>query len=149
MTIVLDGEVCGVLGLVTDEIRRAYRILEPVAALEVRLAPLLQHVWQTPVAECLPVYPSVTRDIALRIGNDIKHDIITRTIWKMAPKELTDIQLFDIYESVDLGVGCKSVAYSLTYRSAERTLTDDAVNSLHDSIKAGLRSKLKAEIREG
>ncbi|MBU4199765.1 MAG: phenylalanine--tRNA ligase subunit beta [Verrucomicrobia bacterium] len=149
MSIILNGENCGVLGLVTDEIRRDYRILEPVAVLEIRLAPLLRHAWETPSAERLPVYPAVTRDIALRVGKDIKHEVIIRTIWKMAPKELTDIRLFDIYKSVELGVGFKSVAYSLTYRSAERTLTDDAVNSLHECVKAGLRSELKAEIREG
>ncbi len=151
LAIALDGEPCGVLGLVADELRRDYRILDPVAALELRLAPLLQYVGAPPAAAAssLPVYPSVTRDIALRVASDVKHASILRAIWKKAPKELTAVQLFDIYVGAGMGAGYKSMAYSLTYRAADRTLTDNEVNALHLSVKDGLRSELKAEIREG
>ncbi len=149
MAVALNGEAGGVLGLIIDDICREYRILEPVAVLELRLAPLLRYVEDTPTAGRLPVYPSVTRDIALRVGAGIKHETIIRTIQNIAPKELTNIQLFDIYKNVELGVGWKSMAYSLTYRATDRTLTDNEVNSLHESIKTGLRNELKAEIREG
>jgi phenylalanyl-tRNA synthetase beta chain len=149
VTISLDGEDCGLLGLVADDIRREYRMLEPVAVLELRLAPLLRHVAKVPVARELPVYPSVTRDIALLVATDIKHETIVQAIRKLSPKELTEIQLFDIYKSAEMGIGFKSMAYSLTYRAADRTLTDSEVNALHESVKAGLRSELKAEIREG
>lgn len=149
LSIALDGKLCGVLGLISEEIRNTYRILEPLAALELRLRPLLEHVWQTPAAQALPIYPSVSRDIAISVSNDVQHASIVRAIQKISPKELTDIQLFDIYTSEKLGSGRKSMAYSLTYRSAERTLTDEEVNVLHKYIKAGLRDELKAEIREG
>ena len=149
MSISLDGAAGGVLGLIGGALRREYRLLEPVAVLELRLAPLLRHADATPAAENLPVYPSVTRDIALRVSTALKHATVLKTIWEMAPKELTALRLFDIYQSEEIGVGWKSMAYSLTYRAPDRTLTDEEVNVLHESVKAGLRGKLKVEIREG
>lgn len=147
MVITLDGIPCGVLGLVRETLRKEWRLVEPVAVLEMRLAPLLERVNTVPVAERLPVYPSVTRDIALRIHNRLRHIDIVNAIWKIAPKELTNVALFDIFQSDEIGVGCKSMAYSLTYRSDERTLTDDEVNRLHLALKDGLRTAISVEIR--
>ncbi len=147
--VLLDGEPCGVLGLFSDSLRREYRILEPAAGLELRLAPLLRHADATPAAAPLPVYPPVVRDIALRVGSEVRHEAIVQAIRKTAPKELTAIRLFDIYTGEELGAGWKGMAYSLTYRSAERTLTDAEINALHAKVKDGLRSGLKVEIREG
>jgi len=145
--ITLDGIPCGVFGLVRETLRREWRLVEPVAVLEMRLAPLLERVATVPAAERLPVYPSVTRDIALRLNNRLRHGDIVNAIWKVAPKELTNVELFDIFSSDEIGVGFKSMAYSLTYRSGERTLTDDEVNRLHEAIKDRLRSEMSVEIR--
>ncbi len=149
LVIKLDGAACGVLGLMNAEIRRQYRIPDPLAALELRLAPLLRHIWRTPTMVPLPMYPAVTRDIAICVGPGIKHAAIIRALWKTAPRELTNIELFDIYKGTNLGVGHQSMAYSLTYRATDRTLTDEEVNALHATVKAVLRDELKAEIREG
>ena len=156
MVITLDGIPCGVFGLVREALRREWRLVEPVAVLEMRLAPLLERVITVPVATLprngasgLPVYPSVTRDIALRINNRLRHIDIVNAIWKIAPKELTTVELFDIFTSDVIGAGCKSMAYSLTYQSGERTLTDDEVNRLHEAIKDRLRNEISVEIRQG
>ncbi|MFA5043608.1 MAG: phenylalanine--tRNA ligase subunit beta [Kiritimatiellia bacterium] len=147
MAIALDGTPCGVLGLVREALRKEWRMVEPVAVLEMRLAPLLARVNTVPAAERLPVYPAVTRDIALRIANRLRHIDIVNAIWKVAPKELTTVELFDIFIGNGIGVGCKSMAYSLTYRSGERTLTDDEVNRLHEAVKDRLRNEIAVEIR--
>ena len=47
-----------------------------------------------------------------------------------------------------MGVGKKSMAYSLTYRSLERTLTDEEANGLHEAVKRKIVNELKAEVRE-
>jgi phenylalanyl-tRNA synthetase beta chain len=96
----------------------------------------------------LPVYPSVKRDIAMRVPVNMRHFDIVKTIRKNAPKELTSIVLFDIYKGKEMGMGFKSLAYSLTYRSLDRTLTDEEVNSLNESVKTRLKNELKVEIRE-
>ncbi len=147
LAILLDGKPCGVFGLIRATLRKEWRLVEPVAVLEMRLAPLLERVTAVPAAARLPVYPSVTRDIALRLDNRLRHSDIVNAIWKIAPKELTNVDLFDIFKPDEMGVGCKSMAYSLTYRSGDRTLTDDEVNRLHEAIKAQLRAEISVEIR--
>jgi DNA mismatch repair ATPase MutS len=68
---------------------------------------------------------------------------------KAAPKELTDIKLFDIFTSKELGKGRSSRAYSLTFRAEDRTLTDDEVNAAFLKIVESLKANLAVEIREG
>ncbi len=146
--ILLDEVICGIFGLVNRDIRKEWRLTEPVAILETRLQPLLQYVFKTPALMPIPAYPSVVRDIAVIVDERVTHDNIVSAIDKIALKELTSIQLFDIFRSEQIGEGYKSMAYSMTYCSLDRTLTDDEVNTFHIAIKAGIRKQLKAEIRE-
>jgi len=145
----IDGAPCGVMGLLKDEIRREWRILEPVGLMEFILDPFLKNAFLAPSAKTLPVYPSVTRDIALRAPFSLRHADIIKIIRKNSPKELTSVVLFDIYFSKEIGAGFKSMAYSLTYQSPDRTLTDDEANRLNESVKKRLKDELKVEIREG
>ena len=147
--IFFDGVPCGILGLLNAAIRKEWRLPEPIAVLEMRLQPVLRQVFETPLVKRPPVYPSVVRDMAIVAERHITHEDIVEAIWNIAPKELTDIELFDIYDIQRVKVGYKSMAYSLTYCSLDRTLTDDEVNTLHTAITAGIRKKIKVEIREG
>ncbi len=64
---------------------------------------------------------------------------------------LADIQLFDLFSDPDgirVPAGQKSLAYSLTYRSAERTLTADEVNAAHARLKERLKAALSVSFRE-
>jgi len=145
----LEGKTCGIMGLLKDDLRREWRILGPVALMEITLEPFLKHAFRTPSASALPVYPSVNRDIAMRVPAGLRHEKIMETIRKNSPKELTAVALFDIYKGKEMGLGFKSMAYGLTYRSPDRTLADDEVNKLHEAVKKRLKDELKIEIREG
>ena len=57
------------------------------------------------------------------------------------------MELFDIFEGEAVGEGRKSMAYSLIFRSAERTLTDDEVNSAHEKLRQKLERGLGVELR--
>ncbi len=149
VAILVDGREVGVIGLLKQSIRGDWRLRMPVALLEVTLEPLLQKVFTTKSAAPLPVYPSVRRDVALVVDQAVTHESVLLAIRKIAPKELTGTDLFDIYHSKDLGRSRKGMAYSLEYRSLDRTLTDDEVNELHAAIKTGIKTELHAEIREG
>mgnify|MGYP000723733853 CR=1 FL=1 len=147
VSIALDGRVCGLLGLVRDDIRRELRIPEPVGIAEMELEVLLgrRHI---PKVQPVPIYPAVVRDVALVVDETVRHEEVLGIIKKSAPPELTAVELFDIFRGSAIGLGRKSLAYSLTYRSSERTLTDEEANRYHEAVKAALRSELKAEIRE-
>jgi phenylalanyl-tRNA synthetase beta chain len=146
--VTLGDERCGVIAAVNSAVRGAWRLADPVAVAELRLAPLLEHVFRVPTARPLTPYPGVDRDVALVVEESVSHADVLAAIARAAPPELADVRLFDIYTGEGIGSGRRSMAYSLTYRSGERTLTDDDANRLHDAIKAALRKALRAEIRE-
>jgi len=145
---IVSGQPCGVMGLVREPIRRKWRMFEPVAVAEVAMKPLLAHFFDAPVLHPAPVYPAVTRDMAIIVDENITHENILKIIRKKAPKELTSIDLFDIFRDEAIGGARKSLAYSFVYRSVEKTLTDEDANRYHEIIKDALKSELKVEIRE-
>jgi len=148
--VLVAGQVAGVMGLVNQAVRDEWRLAEPVGLLELRLDSLLPHLQRPPEA-VRPVapYPGVERHVALVVDEAVSHEAVLDVIWSVAPSELTAARLFDIYRGRELGAGCKSMAYALTYRAADRTLTDEDANALHERIKAALRERLSATLREG
>ena len=144
----LGGRPVGVLGLVKAAVRREWRLHDPVAVLD-----LDANAWSaapTRAAQCqpLPAHPSVQRDVAMICADAVPHEQIVAVMRAAGPRELEAIQLFDIFRGEAIGRGRKSVAYSLTYRAADRSLTDEAVNGYHDTVKAALKAQLQVEIRD-
>jgi phenylalanyl-tRNA synthetase beta chain len=96
-------------------------------------------------------YPSITRDIAMIVPEEISHAKILRTI--QDPKEplLERVELFDLFAgegAAGLGAARKSLAYRLTYRDRSRTLTSEEVSAVHAKIRERLQRDLGAELRE-
>lgn len=149
VSVEIEGKVCGLMGLIKQEIRKKWRMIEPVAVAELNIEPFIKNIFVSLALKPIPVYPSVSRDVAMVVTEDVTHEDVLRIVKKAAPMELTGVELFDIFRSEQIGVCKKSMAYSLVYRSAERTLTDEDANRYHEAIKEALRKELKAEIREG
>lgn len=143
-----DGEKIGILGLLSAGLRREWRMQEPVGVAELDLNPLLANADRHERVRRPPEFPSVKRDVAMVVSSGVTHEDVMAVIHGNAPAELTSCELFDIYEGKGIGEGKRSLAYSLVFRSRERTLTDEEANKLHEGIKNRLRSELKAEIRE-
>ena len=78
-----------------------------------------------------------------------KSGAIVAAIRQAAPRELTDVRLFDIFCPKESGDGRRSLAYTLEFRSAERTLTDDEVNAACQTILASVKTSLGVEVRAG
>lgn len=96
----------------------------------------------------LPKYPAVSRDIALVVDEDTPAGELERTIRAHGEDLLEDVHLFDIYRGAQVGEGKKSAAFSLTYRSAAKTLTDEEVAAVHQGILAALEKTYHAVLRE-
>jgi len=144
----IDGKPAGWLGLITPVIRKEWRLSDPVAVLEVDCAPIAHRVQPRIAYKQVPPYPSVSRDVALVADAALRHETIVATIRKFGPPELENVELFDIFTGDAVGSGKRSLAYSLTFRSASATLTDEVVNGYHDSIKKALKQELNVDIRE-
>ena len=85
----------------------------------------------------LPKFPAITRDLALVCDDSIPAGVIEKTIADAAAKLIENIKLFDIYRSEQLGADKKSLAFSLTLRSSQKTLTtEEADNAISKILKA-------------
>jgi phenylalanyl-tRNA synthetase beta chain len=96
-------------------------------------------------------YPAITRDIAIIVPDKLTHVEILRAIQEPAEPLLESVQLFDLFEieeSITATASGKSLAYRLTYRAKNRTLTNDEVTEAHAKIRERLKSELGATLRE-
>lgn len=92
-------------------------------------------------------YPSVKRDIALLVDQTIAHQAILDIIHAKGGKHLKRIELFDIYQGEKLGVGKKSLAYSLIFQDDQNTLVDEEITKTMTKITDELIAILNAEVR--
>ena len=97
--------------------------------------------------EPIPVYPKVERDLAIVVDKAVLSDMPTGLIYATGGELVESVRLFDVYEGEQVPEGKKSLAYAITYHSATETLTDKAVNALHDKIVKHLNQELGAELR--
>ena len=96
-------------------------------------------------------YPSITRDVAMIVPHRLTHAEISRAIENPPEPLLETVQLFDLFEISDgtapTGSG-KSLAYRLTYRAKNRTLTNEEVTAAHAKIRERLKRELGVTLRE-
>lgn len=144
--IMVDDQLVGFIGQVHPQTAKEYKIPETyVFELNLELllaAPKIENEY-TPISK----YPSITRDIALLVDDDVENATIVEAIKQKSGAYLKDIHLFDVYAGSHLPVGKKSLAYTLTYQDDKGTLTEDQVNTAFDKVTAYLQDKVDAEIR--
>ena len=95
----------------------------------------------------LPKFPAVTRDIAMLVDKTVAAADIENIIKKASGKLLDSIKLFDVYEGSQIPEGKKSVAYAISFRAADRNLTNEEINVVFDKITDKLRTGVNAELR--
>jgi phenylalanyl-tRNA synthetase beta chain len=94
-----------------------------------------------------PRYPGVTMDVAVVLDEAVPHERVEAVIRSAGAPLLSEVRLFDVYRGTPIPPGKKSLAYSLTFRSPERTLTDAEAAAAHARVEEALRAELGAQIR--
>jgi phenylalanyl-tRNA synthetase beta chain len=89
----------------------------------------------------LPRFPSVSRDVALLVDDTLPAATLRETIRTAAPATLVQVREFDRYQGKGIPEGKISLAIRLTFRSADRTLTDAEVQTAMDEVVAAVRAK--------
>ena len=145
-TISLDGQVVGFVGQVHPVTAKDYNIPETYVA-EVNLTAIEQAIQPAKPFVEITKFPAVTRDIALLLKAEISHKEVVEAIEAAGVKRLTDIKLFDVFSGEKLGLGMKSIAYTLTFQNPEDTLEDEEVARYMEKIQKSLEVTIGAEVR--
>lgn len=98
--------------------------------------------------EPLPRYPAITQDIALVVDEEVPAGRVYQLIMEAGGALLTEARLFDLYRGAPIPQGKKSLAYSLTYRAPDRTLTAEEVMKIQERIVRHVYKAIGARLRE-
>ncbi len=140
------GEELGFLGQLHPEVAEQFAIDQAVTVCELDLALLCGKANLVPRVAPLPRYPSANRDIAVVVSREIPAQRLEEAIRQAGEGLVAGIKLFDLYEGRQIPEGKRSLAFSITFRREEGTLTDDEVNLIQDKIEKAL-NKLGAVLR--
>ena len=143
----VDGSCLGVLGELHPDAADSFGLSGRVYALELDLTALLPHIRLTTRYRALPRYPGVERDLALIVPEDTEAAQVTQVIMESAGPYLAHLRLFDVYLGAPVPAGYKNLAYSLLFRSADQTLTEEDVNPHLENIIMQAAEKTGAILR--
>ncbi|KXZ39340.1 phenylalanyl-tRNA synthetase beta subunit [Alkalithermobacter thermoalcaliphilus JW-YL-7 = DSM 7308] len=145
--IIYNNNIIGVFGEIHPDVLENYDLNKRayVAELDFELLLLLSRDNKT--YKPLPKYPASSRDLAVVVRDDIFVKQIEDIIKENSNGIIESFKLFDVYKGSQIEKGYKSVAYSITYRSENKTLTDDEINLVHNNIVKDLEEKLDAKLR--
>jgi len=137
----------GVLGELHPAARERLELDTPRAlAAELDLEQLIA-LAQPPTYRPISRFPAISQDLAVIVGLDVTTDQVVAAIRKYAGAMLESLALFDVYEGPQVGVGKRSLAYRLTFRAMERTLSDADVSKVRSKIVRGLEHDIGATLR--
>ena len=110
---------------------------------------MLQYCPARIVSKDLLRFPAVVRDVAVLTDASFASDQVIHFVreWGAASQLIEDVYLFDQYGGPPIPAGKQSLAYSISYRAKDRTLTDAEVNEMHTRLIAALRDALHVEPR--
>ena len=137
----------GTLGQVHPHVAGNYGVDTELYAAELRFDALYESKGAQAVYQPLPKFPAVTRDIAVVCDKAVTVGELEDAIRKGAKGLLKDVALFDIYTGVGIAPGKKSVAFNLTLRSDDRSLTAEEADADVKSILESLKAECGAELR--
>ena len=137
----------GVVGQIHPSVAEHYDVDCELYAAELSFDALFASMGGRPVYQPLPKFPAVTRDIAVVCDKDVTVGALEACIRQGAKGLLKDVSLFDIYTGTGVPEGKKSVAFNLTLRADDRSLTAEEADADVASILALLKSQLGAVLR--
>jgi len=146
---ILIGEnQLGVIGELHPHVRQHYELPEtPLIVADLILTVLLEAIPKRFEIVPVPAYPPILEDLAVVVEEEILAEQVASVIEQAGGGTLQELTLFDVYRGEQIGAGKKSLAYSITYQSQDRTLTDKQVKKIRDRIIRRLEQELGAKLR--
>ncbi|WP_286316705.1 phenylalanine--tRNA ligase subunit beta [Romboutsia ilealis] len=145
--IVYNNIYIGTFGELHPDVIENYNLGQRVYVAEINIDTVFENLNLIKSYNPLPKYPSTSRDIALIVKDEVFVKQIEDIIKANGEDLVESYKLFDVYKGAQIEEGHKSIAYSITYRSKEKTLTDEDVAKVHEKILSELSEKLNANLR--
>lgn len=143
----VNGQVIGTMGQIHPLVCETYGLDENTFYAELNMPAMMALQSPEKTFTALPRFPAVTRDIALVCSTDIPVADLADTITAAGGQYLEAVTLFDVYTGAPIPAGSKSVAFSLTLRAKDQTLTEEHAAETMNAILAALAEKHGAAIR--
>ena len=143
--ITIDGDKVGIVGNLHPKIAQAFELSGAVCLIEMDVEKLLGKTTRLKQYHHIPRFPSIVRDIALVVDEQVAYQQVKDMIRSFSP--ITEVTLFDLYTGEQIPEGKKSFAVRIVYRSPDRTLTDEEINQTQERILGRLNRELGARLR--
>lgn len=144
----VGNDIFAYIGEAHPSLTEQYGITKKVYLVELNIDKITRYAKQNKKYVEVPKFPAALRDIAMVVAEEVEVGTIQKIMEKKAKKILERVTLFDVYRSEKLGENKKSVAFELTFRIPERTLTDEEVNKAMQDIITGLEQEVGANLRK-
>jgi phenylalanyl-tRNA synthetase beta chain len=144
--VILEGRQLGYLGELHPTVGGSLKVEGRLVAFEIDVDPVLANS-RTPRAQPLPRFPAIERDLAVVVEEHVAAGSMLAAIKEPAGDLLESARAFDEYHGAQVPEGHKSIAFTLTFRSPERTLTDAEVDRVMTEIRNALEKRHQAKFR--
>jgi phenylalanyl-tRNA synthetase beta chain len=146
--VMIDEEELGIVGEIHPDVLENYDIDTRVYIAQLDMDLLIKKASTDIKFSALPRFPASDRDLAIIVEDRVPAGEIIRAIKEAGGELVENVELFDIYRGDQIQRGFKSMAFSITYRAKDRTLTDEEVNGVHDRVRTKLVEKFNGTLRE-
>ena len=148
-SLMIGDEKVGHAGQVIDSILQILDVKQPVFIAVLNFEKILSKQEPERSFKILPRFPAAPRDLAVVVDDSVSAGDMLSDIKMIAGDLLESVEIFDLYRGKQIGEGMKSLAFSMIYRSIERSLESREVIEIHNKIADHLKKHFNAEIREG
>lgn len=146
--VLVGGTLLGWVGELHPLAVQAFDADAPVVAFELDVDALMKAARPARDYADVPTFPAVSMDVAFVVDEVVTHEKLVQCMTSAGGKLLEDARLFDVYRDKErVGAGKKSMAYALTYRAPDRTLTSEEVDKTHERLVKKVCGATGAEVR--
>lgn len=145
--LILHGRTFGYIGALSSELLKLADIENDLFIAELDYQVLFENCVFDKKFQPLPKFPAIKRDISIVVDDHIPANEIEKIIWEFGGQFLKSVQLFDLYKGKQIPDNKKSLTFSLSFSSPERTLTEKEADADLKRIIESLNSKINAQLR--
>ena len=146
--VIAQNVVLGWVGNIHPSSLERFGLDDAVVAFELSVDALLKLATKQLPYQDVPTLPGVDVDLAIVVDESVTYEMLVQRITSAGGKLLKDVRLFDVYrDPARVGEGKKSMAFSLTYRADDRTLTSEEVEKAHAKLVAKVIKSTGGEVR--